>query len=157
MESGQDSLRVGLAKTIPALVRCLCSAFIAVALFAFLLTLVSSPSTAGALLTGRIVEFQVSTSPQHDQNPDIDGSTVVWMNGNRIIEMDIHSDKRETIIRELESRNLDFEEVGNKAHIFHAKLDDSFKQIIGSEQALNYRPATLEDVFFRLTGRALIE
>ena len=77
--------------------------------------------------------------------------------GKNIIEMDIHSNTKEAIIKELESRNLDFEEVGGKVHIFHAIMDDSFKQIIDSEQALTYRPATLEDVFFRLTGRALIE
>ena len=72
--------------------------------------------------------------------------------GNKVWELEITSaDSKGAIIRELTRRHLEFEEVGSIIQVFHA--DDDLSGILPTR----WRSATLEDIFFRLTGRALIE
>jgi len=78
--------------------------------------------------------------------------------GSYIWEIELDSEGRDRIVRELKRRGLDFDEVAaNKIHVFHIEADGQIKELVNSPEKLSRRPATLEDVFFRLTGRSLIE
>jgi lipooligosaccharide transport system ATP-binding protein len=76
--------------------------------------------------------------------------------GDVVWEIELNSEERDKAIKGLESRGLDFEVVGDKIHIFHAKDDELINGVVDSRKAMR-RAATLEDVFFRLTGRSLAE
>lgn len=69
----------------------------------------------------------------------------------RVWEIDVTSDEHDSIIRELESRQLEFEEFAGIIHVF-PKDDSLVEGLPGAARA-----ATLEDVFFKLTGRSLVE
>ena len=71
--------------------------------------------------------------------------------GSYIWEIDLESAERDKIIRELESRQLDYEEVAGVIQVFH----NDNRPIEGLPGRA--RTATLEDVFFKLTGRSLLE
>ena len=70
--------------------------------------------------------------------------TQVW-------EIDLVSGEREKVINELESRQLEYEEFSGIIHVF-PKDNQLTEGLPGLA-----RPATLEDVFFKLTGRTLAE
>jgi lipooligosaccharide transport system ATP-binding protein len=76
--------------------------------------------------------------------------------GDVVWEVELNSEERGKTIKGLESRGLDFEVVGDKIHIFHAKGDELINGMVDLRKAIR-RAATLEDVFFRLTGRSLAE
>ncbi len=77
--------------------------------------------------------------------------------GNELWEIEVKRGERDEIVRKLESRGFDFEEVGNKIQVFHIKADELTRGLVNFSERLGRRPATLEDVFFRLTGRSLVE
>ena len=77
--------------------------------------------------------------------------------GNEVWEIEVDPDERSMIVKELENRRLDFEDIVDKIHIFHIKFDESLTGLKNFASKLGQRPATLEDVFFRLTGRSLLE
>jgi len=77
--------------------------------------------------------------------------------GNEVWEIELDSEERDRTVKELESRGLDFEDVGGKIHVFHIETEESISGLASSLGRLRRRPATLEDVFFRLTGRSLAE
>jgi len=77
--------------------------------------------------------------------------------GNEVWEIELDSEERDRTVKELESRGLDFERVGGKIHVFHIEAEESISGLVSSLGRLRRRPATLEDVFFRLTGRSLAE
>ena len=77
--------------------------------------------------------------------------------GNEVWEIELGSEERDRTVKELESRGLDFEGVGGKIHVFHIEAEESISGLASSLGRLRRRPATLEDVFFRLTGRSLAE
>jgi lipooligosaccharide transport system ATP-binding protein len=77
--------------------------------------------------------------------------------GKELWEIEANAEERDEIVGELESRGLDFEDVGGKIHVFHIKAGELTKGLVSFPERLRRRPATLEDVFFRLTGRALVE
>jgi len=77
--------------------------------------------------------------------------------GSEVWEIGVNSEERDETIKKLESRGLDFEDVGGKIHVFHIEADELIEGVVNSPQRLRRRPATLEDVFFRLTGRSLVE
>ena len=76
--------------------------------------------------------------------------------GKEVWEIEVNSEDRDRTIKELESRRLDFEEAGGNIYIFHLADDESTSGLVNSPDKLRRRPATLEDVFFRLTGRSLV-
>jgi len=77
--------------------------------------------------------------------------------GNEVWEIEVNSEERGKIVEELESRRFDFDDDGSKIHIFHIESDESMRGSVNFPETLRRRPATLEDVFFRLTGRSLSE
>jgi len=77
--------------------------------------------------------------------------------GNEVWEIGLNSEDRDRTVKELERRGLDFEDVGSKIHVFHIEAEESISGLVSSLGRLRRRPATLEDVFFRLTGRSLAE
>ena len=77
--------------------------------------------------------------------------------GSEVWEIGVNSEERDETVKKLESRGLDFEDVRGGIHVFHIEADELIKGVVNSPQRLRRRPATLEDVFFRLTGRSLVE
>jgi len=77
--------------------------------------------------------------------------------GNEVWEIAVNSADRDKTIKELEDRGLDFEDAGEKIHVFHIDPDEPGEGLASLPARLSRRPATLEDVFFRLTGRSLVE
>ncbi len=71
--------------------------------------------------------------------------------GSQIWEIDLVSVERDSIISELESRRLEFEEFSGIIHVFSTD-NKLIEGLPGTARA-----ATLEDVFFKLTGRSLVE
>lgn len=86
--------------------------------------------------------------------PDTPQALIQRHTGSKIWEIEITPSGRDRIVSELENLNLEFEETGDLIQVFHLG-DETAKKLAG----LNPRPrsATLEDVFFRLTGRLLLE
>jgi len=77
--------------------------------------------------------------------------------GSEVWEIEVDAGERDKTIKDLESRGLDFEEVGGKIHAFHVEASEMSRRLVNFPERLRRRPATLEDVFFRLTGRSLVE
>jgi lipooligosaccharide transport system ATP-binding protein len=78
--------------------------------------------------------------------------------GKELWEIEVNPGEREEIVRELASRGLDFEDIGGKIQVFHiTRADELTRGLVNLTGRLKQRPATLEDVFFRLTGRSLAE
>lgn len=77
--------------------------------------------------------------------------------GNEVWEIGLNPEDRDRTVKELERRGLDFEDVGSKIYVFHIEAEESISGLVSSLGRLRRRPATLEDVFFRLTGRSLTE
>ena len=71
--------------------------------------------------------------------------------GRQIWEIEVDSAERDNIIKGLKEYQLEFEEVGNIIQVFHLDAQP-IKGLPGRPRA-----ATLEDVFFKLTGRSLVE
>ena len=71
--------------------------------------------------------------------------------GGRIWEIEFEPAERDGLIAELHRRNLEFEEAADVLYIFNFS-DGQTDGLPGRT-----RPATLEDVFFKLTGRSLLE
>jgi lipooligosaccharide transport system ATP-binding protein len=71
--------------------------------------------------------------------------------GDRIWEIEFEPAERDGLVAELHRRNLEFEEAADVLYISRFK-DGQVEGLPG-----RMRPSTLEDVFFKLTGRSLIE
>jgi lipooligosaccharide transport system ATP-binding protein len=71
--------------------------------------------------------------------------------GGRIWEIEFEPVQRDVLVAELGRRQLEFEEAADVLYIFN--FHDA--QVDGLPGRT--RPATLEDVFFKLTGRSLVE
>ncbi len=77
--------------------------------------------------------------------------------GDEVWEIEVSSEERDKTVKELKSRGFDFEDVTGKIHIFHVEADEARRGLLPFPERLRRRPSTLEDVFFRLTGRSLAE
>jgi len=73
--------------------------------------------------------------------------------GNKVWEIEVPADK-EQLIKAINELKLEYEETGHAIEVFH--LDDEMAKNL-ADFSPRPRPATLEDVFFRLTGRLLVE
>jgi lipooligosaccharide transport system ATP-binding protein len=71
--------------------------------------------------------------------------------GERIWEIEFESSQRDGLIDEMKRRGLEFEEAADVFYIYNF-ADGRVEGLPG-----RMRPATLEDVFFKLTGRSLLE
>ncbi len=70
---------------------------------------------------------------------------------SRVWEVDVVSGDRDSVVGKLESRGLKFEEFAGMIYVF-PEDDSQMEGLPGTARA-----ATLEDVFFKLTGRSLVE
>ncbi len=77
--------------------------------------------------------------------------------GSEVWEVEVSSGGKGGLTEELKSRGLDFEDAGNRIYIFHIDAEESVRGLEKLAERLKRRPATLEDVFLRLTGRSLLE
>jgi hypothetical protein len=75
--------------------------------------------------------------------------------GDEVAEIDVNSYRKDEIIAELRNSGVDFEDAGQKIYLFH--IENSPGGLERFEEMMKRRQATLEDVFFRLTGRSLLE
>ena len=71
--------------------------------------------------------------------------------GERIWEIEIDGANREEVLNTLVERELEYEEAHDMVYVFNY-ADHAVAGLPGSTRA-----ATLEDVFFKLTGRSLVE
>jgi lipooligosaccharide transport system ATP-binding protein len=77
--------------------------------------------------------------------------------GTEVWEIQVDPEDRERVLAGLESRHLDFEDAGTHVYVFHLDSERALGDLVGDGRRVRQRPATLEDVFFRLTGRSLVE
>ena len=71
--------------------------------------------------------------------------------GSQVWEIDLAKTERDAVIRDLDKRQLQYEEFADMIHVI-PEDEGSTKGLPGTGRA-----ATLEDVFFKLTGRSLNE
>ncbi|MFC2034808.1 ABC transporter ATP-binding protein [Chloroflexota bacterium] len=77
--------------------------------------------------------------------------------GDEVLEIEFDFEDRAEIIEELTASQIDFVDTGSIVQIFHTSRDELTRVLVNLPVRLRQRPATLEDVFFGLTGRALVE
>ena len=77
--------------------------------------------------------------------------------GSEVWEIEPETAERDNLLKNLKSRGIEFEEVGGKIHAFQTGANRIGEGLEISPERLRHRPATLEDVFLRLTGRSLVE
>lgn len=77
--------------------------------------------------------------------------------GGRVWEINVNPKERATTIEKLKTHGVNFDDAGDKIYVFHIDTDWAITDLVNSPDKLWDRPATLEDVFFRLTGRLLLE
>jgi len=77
--------------------------------------------------------------------------------GDEVVEIEVRDGEREKIVAELERRELDFEDATATIQVFHCDCDRLKEELGGFSWNIWSRLATLEDIFFRLTGRGLVE
>jgi lipooligosaccharide transport system ATP-binding protein len=77
--------------------------------------------------------------------------------GKRVVEVSIPAGDGEALGRELNELGADYEKHGNIIYIYHDMDLGRLKGILPSDDLVRSRVATLEDVFFRISGRSLSE
>lgn len=77
--------------------------------------------------------------------------------GDEVLGIEVNSGNRDKIIEELTSGGFNFVDVGDMIQVFQVSRDELTRKLGNYAERLRQRPATLEDVFFRLTGKALVE
>ena len=75
--------------------------------------------------------------------------------GNEVLGIEVNPGNRNMIINELTGNGFDFIDMGDVIQVFHVTRDDLVGRVSHLPERLIERPATLEDVFFRLTGQTL--
>ena len=74
-----------------------------------------------------------------------------------VLEVEVNSEDRDRIIEQLTGCEFDFMDAGDTIQVFHTNGEELTRELGDCTERLEKRPATLEDVFFRLTGRTLVE
>jgi lipooligosaccharide transport system ATP-binding protein len=77
--------------------------------------------------------------------------------GEDVWDIWLSGEEKNSLVTELKRRGLDYEEVGDKIEIFNVVTDTELAGLTNNPRKLKRRTATLEDVFFKLTGRVLAE
>ena len=75
--------------------------------------------------------------------------------GDEVLEIAVDSANREGVVRALVASHLEFLDLGNSIQVLHADGQRLPQGLLATPEQLKRRPATLEDVFFRLTGKTL--
>lgn len=77
--------------------------------------------------------------------------------GEEVLEVEVGTSNRDAVIEKLAAGRLDYTDAGTVIQVFHSERD-RLEGILGNLAGrIRQRPATLEDVFFALTGRMLLE
>ena len=106
-----------------------------------------------ALLCDRVAIMHQGRIVSQDTPPALISRYV----GDEVLEIETDSGNRSKIIEKLTGCGFDFVDVGDKIEVFHTGRDELAKGLEDFSDGLRRRSATLEDVFFRLTGRTLVE
>ncbi|MFC1905560.1 ABC transporter ATP-binding protein [Chloroflexota bacterium] len=77
--------------------------------------------------------------------------------GDEVWEVSAKAGERDNIIAALKRQGLIYEEVGEKLNVFNSVDDEALLKLLSTTGKLRRRSANLEDVFFKLTGRSLLE
>jgi lipooligosaccharide transport system ATP-binding protein len=78
--------------------------------------------------------------------------------GKEVIELRINRDKETELLNNLRDFDFSHERVGDTLCLFSQDGQDLLKFLISNDYShLLHRPATLEDLFLKLTGRGLKE
>ena len=75
--------------------------------------------------------------------------------GDRVLEIDVTAANHDKVVKVLIASGLDFIDIGDTVQVFNMDSDELPDELKKAPERLRQRPATLEDVFFRLTGRTL--
>ncbi len=88
---------------------------------------------------------------------DTIGSLIAKYAGDEVLEITADISEHDRVIEILKKASAIFEIIGNHIHVLSASWNLSVEETISNLGQIKRRAATLEDVFFRLTGRSLIE
>jgi len=77
--------------------------------------------------------------------------------GEDVLEIGVDATNRDKVIENLTKGEMDYTDAGNIVQVFHSSREEVIRVLDNAGGKLSQRAATLEDVFFGLTGRALIE
>jgi len=77
--------------------------------------------------------------------------------GDSVIELDVDTDNRARTVEMLTRSGLEFLDLGNVIKVLSIDSGKLPEGLAASPEQVRQRPATLEDVFFRLTGKTLEE
>jgi lipooligosaccharide transport system ATP-binding protein len=77
--------------------------------------------------------------------------------GEIVREIWLNSEDRNRILTGLKSKGLEYREMGGRINIFNTDDEEYIAGLMNYPQRLRRRPANLEDVFLKLTGRTLEE
>ena len=75
--------------------------------------------------------------------------------GEDVWEIWLNHENRERIVSGLQASNCEFRELGGKIDIFNSISPEYLRGLLNNPDKLRQRPANLEDVFLKLTGRSL--
>ena len=75
--------------------------------------------------------------------------------GDRVVEIAVDSASRDRTVEELTRTGLEFLDLGNSLQVLGIDHEQLPEGLTVEPEQLRERPATLEDVFFRLTGKTL--
>jgi hypothetical protein len=74
-----------------------------------------------------------------------------------VLEVEVTSTNRGRITGELTTHGIEFLDVGNTIKVLGVAREQLPATLLGTTEELTLRPATLEDVFFHLTGKTMEE
>jgi len=77
--------------------------------------------------------------------------------GDEVLEIEVNSGSRDRISEVLTKGGFDFTDAGHMIQVFRSNREELAEALVDFTGELRERRATLEDVFFGLTGRALNE
>jgi len=77
--------------------------------------------------------------------------------GDSVMELDVDTVNRDRTVEMLTRSGLEFLDLGNVIKVLHIDGGRLPEGLVASPEQVRQRPATLEDVFFRLTGKTLEE
>lgn len=77
--------------------------------------------------------------------------------GKEVVELRVKPDQKEKVLAQLRSRTASVEEMGDTLYVFGQDGNALLQGLDISADKLIFRQASLEDVFLKLTGRALHE